>query len=346
MKSLTYKDAGVDIDAGNELIQRIKPAVESTRREGCVGSIGGFGGLFEVPIDRYKKPLLVSGTDGVGTKLKLAIDMGAYDTIGIDLVAMCANDVAVLGAEALFFLDYYATGKLNVDCAEQIIKGIARGCEIAGCALIGGETAEMPGVYSGKDFDLAGFCVGIVEKDRVITGEHIKAGDKIIALASSGPHSNEYSLIRKIIETSKTDLSEMIGLNTIGELLIEPTRIYASRLWILSQQIQVLGAAHITGGGIMENIPRILPDDCAVALDCSTWDIPPIFDWIQSTGNIRTEEMFRTFNCGVGMVVIVRADVCDRVLTCLDVLGEYAWEIGEVVDNTNGKTITVYNIGE
>lgn len=345
MKSFTYKDAGVDIDAGNELIQRIKPAVESTRRDGCVGSIGGFGGMFEVPIDRYKKPLLVSGTDGVGTKLKLAIDMGKYDTIGVDLVAMCANDVAVLGAECLFFLDYYATGRLDVHVAEQVIKGIARGCEIAGCALIGGETAEMPGVYRGDDFDLAGFCVGIVEKDRVITGEHITAGNKIIALASSGPHSNGYSLIRKIIETSNVDLSDqMIEMNTIGDLLIQPTRIYASRLWILSQQISVLGAAHITGGGIMGNIPRILPDDCTAAIDCSTWDVPEIFNWIQKTGNVRTEEMFRTFNCGVGMVVIVRAEDCERALDLFDNLGEHAWEIGEVVEKTDGQTITVYNV--
>ena len=342
MTSITYKDAGVDIDAGNELIKRIKPAVESTRREGCVGSIGGFGGLFEVPIDRYKKPLLVSGADGVGTKLKLAIEMGKYDTIGIDLVAMCANDVAVLGAEPLFFLDYYATGKLDVDVAEQVIKGIARGCEIAGCALIGGETAEMPGVYSDKDFDLAGFCVGIVEKDRVITGEHIKAGDKIIALASSGPHSNGFSLIRKIIETSKTDLSEMIGLNTIGELLIEPTRIYAKNFWIISQQIQVLGAAHITGGGIVDNITRILPDNCTAVIDSSTWDVPEIFNWIQTTGNIETSEMLRTFNCGVGIVLIVRGECkYDPWLDYLDVLGEQAWEIGHVVEKKNQHRIII-----
>ena len=336
MTSNTYKDAGVDIDAGNELIKRIKPAIAATRRDGCFGGIGGFGGLFELPVNTYYNPLLVSSTDGVGTKLVMAIDMGKYDTIGIDLVAMCANDVVVQGAIPLFFLDYYATGKLNVDCAEQVIKGIAKGCEIAGCALIGGETAEMPGVYHGDDFDLAGFCVGIIEKDKVITGDKIRAGDKVIALASSGPHSNGFSLIRKILETSKTDLSEKIGLNTIGELLIEPTRIYVKNILALNFRIPVLGIAHITGGGITENIPRILPDNCAVRIDDSDWDVPEIFDWIKTTGNIQQSEMLRTFNLGIGMVVIVRAEERDRTIAYLDELGEHAFEIGDVIDRKNG----------
>ena len=339
--SLNYRDAGVNIDAGNELVQRIKPAVKSTNRSGCVGNIGGFGGMFELPVDRYKKPLLVSGTDGVGTKLKLAIELERFDRIGIDLVAMCANDIAVLGAEALFFLDYYATGKLNVDHAEQVINGIAEGCRIAGCALIGGETAEMPGIYSQDDFDLSGFCVGVVEKDCVITGDEVKVGDKLIALASSGPHSNGYSLIRKIIKNSNSDLSEKIGLNTLGDLLIEPTRIYVKNMLALNLQIRILGAAHITGGGIIENVPRILPDNCAVEIDSSTWDIPEIFNWIQSTGNVETSEMLRTFNCGVGMVVIVKPQDLNTCLDCLDALGEYGWEIGQVVDKKDQHRIIV-----
>lgn len=334
-KNLTYSNAGVNIDAGNELIERIKPAVNSTMRPGCLGSLGGFGGLFEIPVDRYNKPVLVSGTDGVGTKLKLAIELDKFNTIGIDLVAMCANDIAVLGAEALFFLDYYATGKLNVDHAEQVINGIAKGCKIAGCALIGGETAEMPGIYSQDDFDLAGFCVGVVEKDAIITGEQVKPGDKLIALASSGPHSNGFSLIRKIIEMSNSDLSEMIGLNTLAELLMEPTRIYAKNMLKLTSHIPVFAAAHITGGGLTENIPRIMPENCRAYIDYSTWILPEIFQWIQMTGNIKTSEMFRTFNCGVGMVVIVRSEDVDRCLAYLDTLSEYAWEIGEIKQINN-----------
>lgn len=333
-KNMTYSDAGVNIDAGNELIERIKPIVKSTNRPGCLGSLGGFGGLFEMPLDRYHKPILVSGTDGVGTKLKLAIDLDKFDTIGIDLVAMCANDIAVLGAEALFFLDYYATGKLNVDHAEQVINGIAKGCRIAGCALIGGETAEMPGIYSQDDFDLAGFCVGVVGKADIITGEQVKPGDKLIALASSGPHSNGFSLIRKIIEMSNSDLSEMIGLNTLAELLMEPTRIYVKNMLKLTSHTPVLAAAHITGGGLIENIPRILPEGCTAEIDYSTWELPEIFQWIQTTGNINTSEMFRTFNCGVGMVVIVKQEDVDHCLYYLDIIGEHAWEIGIVVKKT------------
>ena len=339
--SLSYRDSGVDIDAGNELVERIKPAVKATHRPGCVGSIGGFGGLFELPLDRYRNPLLVSGTDGVGTKLKLAIEIEKYDSIGIDLVAMCANDIAVLGAEALFFLDYYATGKLSIEIAEQVIGGIAKGCQQAGCALIGGETAEMPGIYAPGDFDLAGFCVGIVEKEKVINGEQVKVGNKLIALASSGPHSNGYSLIRKIIEFSGADLSQDCGEKSLAEALIAPTRIYVKNLLALTKQIPVLAMAHITGGGLLENIPRVLPPRCAANIDRSSWSMPAVFDWLQSAGNVKTDEMFRTFNCGVGMVLVVENKHSDECLQLLGELGEQAWEIGEIVEKNNGSSVSL-----
>jgi len=259
-QSLNYRDAGVDIDAGNELVERIKPSIKRTQRDGCVGSIGGFGGLFELPLDRYKNPMLVSGTDGVGTKLKLAIELQQYDTIGIDLVAMCANDIAVLGAEALFFLDYYATGKLTLEIAESVIAGIAEGCVQAGCALIGGETAEMPGIYQQGDFDLAGFCVGIVDKNNIIDGQNVQPGHNLIAIASSGPHSNGYSLIRKVIEVSKVDLQQDCAGTALGKALLEPTRIYTKNLLELSQKQNLQAIAHITGGGLIDNIPRVLPE--------------------------------------------------------------------------------------
>ena len=278
--SLSYRDAGVDIDAGNEFVERIKPSIKRTHRQGCVGSIGGFGGLFELPLDRYKKPMLVSGTDGVGTKLKLAIELQQYNTIGIDLVAMCANDIAVLGAEALFFLDYYATGKLSLEIAEQVIAGIAEGCVQAGCALIGGETAEMPGIYSEGDFDLAGFCVGIVDKDRIIDGQKVKPGDHLIALASSGPHSNGYSLIRKVIEVSQVDLQQDCDGVSLGQALLEPTRIYTKNLLELSHQQDIQAIAHITGGGLIDNIPRVLPDNCTAEIDPGSWQMPAAFDWL------------------------------------------------------------------
>jgi phosphoribosylformylglycinamidine cyclo-ligase len=339
--SLNYRDSGVDIDAGNQLVERIKPAIRATHRQGCVGSIGGFGGLFELPLDRYRNPLLVSGTDGVGTKLKLAIEIEKYDSIGIDLVAMCANDIAVLGAEALFFLDYYATGQLSIEVAEQVIGGIAEGCQLAGCALIGGETAEMPGIYAPGDFDLAGFCVGIVEKESVINGQQVKAGNKLIALASSGPHSNGYSLIRKIIEISDADLSQDCGAQTLAEALIEPTRIYVKNLLALSANLPVLAMAHITGGGLLENIPRVMPDQCAAIIDRSSWSMPPVFDWLQSSGNIESNEMYRTFNCGVGMVLVIdQADEAD-CLRQLDALGENSWVIGEVARKENGPSIVI-----
>jgi phosphoribosylformylglycinamidine cyclo-ligase len=342
--SLSYRDSGVDIDAGNELVERIKPAVKATHRQGCVGSIGGFGGLFELPLDRYRNPLLVSGTDGVGTKLKLAIEIEKFDTIGIDLVAMCVNDIAVLGAEALFFLDYYATGKLSVEVAEQVISGIATGCQQAGCALIGGETAEMPGIYAPGDFDLAGFCVGIVEKERVIKGDRVKIGDKLIALASSGPHSNGFSLIRHIIECSNARLTQDCDGQTLAEALITPTRIYVKNLLALTQEIPILAMAHITGGGLMENLPRILPPHCSAHIDRSSWSVPAVFDWLQSAGKVATSEMFRTFNCGVGMVLVVDQNDRDACLRLLGELGEEAWEIGEVVEKNSRPSVTLGNL--
>ena len=333
--SLSYLDSGVDIDAGNELVERIKPAIKSTQREGNVGSIGGFGGLFELPLDRYRNPLLVSGTDGVGTKLKLAIDLDIVDGIGIDLVAMCANDIAVLGAEALFFLDYYATGKLEVDQAEKVIGGIAVGCQQAGCALIGGETAEMPGIYQTGDFDLAGFCVGIVEKDRVIDGSRVDAGNQLIALASSGVHSNGFSLVRKIIEVSGSKLSQECGAETLAEALMRPTRIYVKNLLALNTEHSINAIAHITGGGLIENVPRVLPAHLSARIDLGSWQPAPVFDWLQQTGKVAEREMLRTFNCGVGMMLAVDAEIADQVVEKLQVLGESAWRIGDVVDRAD-----------
>ncbi|MBC8211093.1 MAG: phosphoribosylformylglycinamidine cyclo-ligase [Gammaproteobacteria bacterium] len=338
--TLSYRDSGVDIDAGDALVERIKPAIKRTHRQGCVGSIGGFGGLFELPLDRYKNPLLVSGTDGVGTKVKLAIEMQQYDTIGIDLVAMCANDIAVLGAEALFFLDYYATGKLSVDVAEKVISGIAEGCVLAGCALIGGETAEMPGMYQQDDFDLAGFCVGIVDKDRVIDGRDVKPGNQMIALASSGPHSNGYSLVRKVIEVSQVDLEQDCAGVTLGKALLEPTRIYTKNLLSLTQQLPVLAMAHITGGGLLDNIPRVLPDHCCAEIDSSSWQFPAVFEWLQQAGNIQQQEMYRTFNCGIGMVLVVDESVVDSCITLLNQLGEKAWKLGQIIDKTGSQSVT------
>ncbi len=337
--SLSYRNSGVDIDAGIELVERIKPAINSTLRPGCVGSIGGFGGLFELPLDRYRHPMLVSGADGVGTKLKLAIELQRYDGIGIDLVAMCANDIAVLGAEALFFLDYYATGKLELEIAEAVITGIADGCVQAGCALIGGETAEMPGVYSSGDFDLAGFCVGIVNKDRVIDGSQVKPGNSIVALASSGPHSNGYSLIRKILQASSADLNSACGDQSLGDALIEPTRIYVKNLLELSQSQTLYAIAHITGGGLLENIPRVLPDNCAASLNLSSWSLPAVFEWLQKAGNVKDKEMYRTFNCGVGMILVVENHHQQACLDKLSELGENAWVIGEVVEKKDTAAV-------
>ena len=337
--SLNYRDAGVDIDAGNELVERIKPAIKSTRREGSVGSIGGFGGLFELPLERYRNPLMVSGTDGVGTKLRLAIELGSLDGIGIDLVAMCANDIAVLGAEALFFLDYYATGRLELEQAERVISGIATGCKQAGCALIGGETAEMPGIYQPGDFDLAGFCVGIVEKDGIIDGSRVDAGNRLIALASSGVHSNGYSLVRKIIEVSGAQLSQDCGEQSLADALIAPTRIYVKNLLALSSACQINAIAHITGGGLVENIPRVLPDHLSARIDLSSWQLTPVFTWLQQTGNVEQLEMLRTFNCGVGMVLAVDAEQERDCLERLDALGETAWVIGDVIPRENQAAV-------
>lgn len=328
--SLSYKDSGVDIDAGNELVERIKPAIKRTTREGCMGNIGGFGGLFELPLDRYPNPMLVSGTDGVGTKLKLAIELQQYDTIGIDLVAMCANDIAVLGAEALFFLDYYATGKLSLDIAQQVIQGIAEGCVQAGCALIGGETAEMPGMYQQDDFDLAGFCVGIVDKNRIIDGSGVKPGHSLIAIASSGPHSNGYSLIRKVIQVSECDLQQDCGGVPLSQALLEPTRIYTKNLLTLNQQHTIHAIAHITGGGLIDNIPRVLPEDCCAEIELSSWRLPAVFEWLQTSGNIHQTEMLRTFNCGVGMVLVVDDAQAETCIDTLNGLGESAWKIGQI----------------
>ncbi len=326
---LSYRDAGVDIDAGDRLVDRIKPIAARTRRPGVLAGLGGFGALFEIPAG-YRQPVLVSGTDGVGTKLKLAMQLAKHDTIGIDLVAMCANDIVVQGAEPLFFLDYYATGHLEVDVAAAVVGGIGRGCELAGAALVGGETAEMPGMYHGGDYDLAGFCVGVVEKERIIDGSKVAAGDALIGLASSGPHSNGYSLIRKIIEVSGADLSQEFHGRSLGETLLEPTRIYVKSLLALLNEVPVHALAHITGGGITENLPRVLPEETQAFINTTRWPRPPIFSWLQTQGKVADDEMYRTFNCGIGMIVCVPAAEAERALRRLRELGETAWRIGEV----------------
>ena len=330
-KSLSYKDAGVDIEAGNALVDNIKTIAKSTHREEVASGLGGFGGLFALPLTQYKQPILVAGTDGVGTKLKLAIELAQHTTIGIDLVAMCVNDLIVQGAEPLFFLDYYATSKLNVEVAANVIQGIGTGCQQAGCALLGGETAEMPGIYQNKDYDLAGFCVGVVEKENLIDGSQIKAGDAIIALASSGPHSNGYSLIRKVISHSGANLNDEFTGKTLGETLLTPTKIYVKPILQLLATQTVHGIAHITGGGLLENIPRVLPTDCAAKLDADSWEWSPIFQWLQQQGNIERNEMLLTFNCGVGMVVIVSQSSAQACIDNLTSSGGTAWQIGEVV---------------
>lgn len=328
-KSLSYKDAGVDIDAGNALVERIKGVAKKTRRPGVLSGLGGFGALFELP-QGYRQPVLVSGTDGVGTKLRLALDLNKHDTIGIDLVAMCANDLVVAGAEPLFFLDYYATGKLNVEVASDVVTGIGTGCEQAGIALVGGETAEMPGMYEGEDYDLAGFCVGVVEKEDIIDGSKVKAGDHLIALASSGPHSNGYSLIRKILEVSNADLNQDVDGASLANALMEPTRIYVKSTLKLLNSSEVHALCHVTGGGFQENIPRILPDDCKAIVDTNSWQWPAVFDWLQQAGNVATAEMFRTFNCGVGMILVVPEDKVSASLALLNAEGEQAWLLGEI----------------
>jgi len=335
-QSLSYKDAGVDIDAGNALVERIKGVVKKTRRPEVMGGIGGFGALCEIP-EGYKQPVLVAGTDGVGTKLRLAIDLKKHDTVGIDLVAMCVNDLIVQGAEPLFFLDYYATGKLDVDTAADVVTGIGKGCEISGCALIGGETAEMPGMYDGEDYDMAGFCTGVVEKSKIIEGTKVAAGDQLIALASSGPHSNGFSLIRKVLEVSNADTNQVIDGKTLGEHLLEPTRIYVKPLLELFKQVDVHALSHITGGGFWENIPRVLPESAKAVVKGDSWQWPSVFSWLQENGNITTHEMYRTFNCGVGMVLVVPADQLENSLNILKDLGENAWHLGEIQDAVAGE---------
>jgi phosphoribosylformylglycinamidine cyclo-ligase len=336
---VTYRDAGVDIDAGEELVERIKPGVRRSMRREVLGGIGGFGALVEVPLDRYRKPVLVSGTDGVGTKLRLAIDTGRHDTVGIDLVAMCVNDVVVQGAEPLFFLDYFATGKLVVDIGARVIAGIVDGCVQAGCALVGGETAEMPGMYHGDDYDLAGFCVGIVEKDAIIDGSRTAAGDIVLGLPSSGPHSNGFSMIRKILQVSGADLETDLDGAALGDRLMTPTRIYVKALLKLVSALPVHGLSHITGGGLVDNIPRVVPDGLEVVLERRAWRREPVFEWLQHAGRVADQEMYRVFNCGIGMTIQVAAKDADRAASILREAGQEALVIGEVQSGTRGVVI-------
>jgi phosphoribosylformylglycinamidine cyclo-ligase len=340
-EGLTYKSAGVDIDAGNALVERIKPIAARTRTPGVMAGLGGFGSLFELPLDRYKNPILVSGTDGVGTKLKLALDLNRHDTVGIDLVAMCVNDIIVQGAEPLFFLDYFATGQLAVDTAAAVIEGIGKGCELAGAALVGGETAEMPGMYSDGDYDLAGFCVGIVEKENLIDGSKVELGDQLIGLASSGPHSNGYSLIRKVLAHCNAALEEDFHGQSLGAALLQPTRIYVKTLLTLLKTVPVHALAHITGGGITENLPRVIPTGLNACIDRASWALPEIFKWLQTHGNIADADMLTTFNCGIGMVVCVaKADV-EKTLAILKEQGETAYLIGDITAGA-GKASVIY----
>ena len=338
--SLSYKDAGVDIDAGNQLVERIKHVTKRTHRPEVKGGLGGFGALCAIP-EKYNKPLLVSGTDGVGTKLRVAMDAGQHHGVGIDLVGMCVNDLIVQGAEPLFFLDYYATGKLDVDVAADVVSGIGAGCELSGCALIGGETAEMPGMYQDGDYDIAGFCVGVVEADKVIDGSNVKPGQSIIALESSGPHSNGYSLIRKIIEVSGADVNAELEDKPIIEHLLEPTRIYVKPVLKLLESIDVSAISHITGGGFWENIPRVLPDDAKVIVDEASWQWPAIFNWLQDNGNVTRHEMYRTFNCGVGLVIVVDSQDVDSALNILKGEGENAWLIGEIATRNGDDQVEI-----
>lgn len=338
--SLSYKDAGVDIDAGNQLVERIKSVTKKTHRPEVKGGLGGFGALCSLP-QKYKNPLLVSGTDGVGTKLRLAMDLQRHKGIGIDLVAMCVNDLIVQGAEPLFFLDYYATGKLDVDTAVDVVSGIGAGCELSGCALIGGETAEMPGMYHGNDYDVAGFCVGVVEAENVIDGEKVEQGDAIIALASSGPHSNGYSLVRKVLEVNNTDTEEQLDGSTIADLLLEPTRIYVKSVLALLEEVEVNAISHITGGGFWENIPRVLPSGTKAIIQGDSWQWPEIFNWLQSKGNITTHEMYRTFNCGVGLVIVVKPELAEKAISILNEHGERAWEIGRIESSNNQTQVEI-----
>ncbi|MEC5318092.1 phosphoribosylformylglycinamidine cyclo-ligase [Brenneria populi subsp. brevivirga] len=339
--SLSYKDAGVDIDAGNALVDRIKGVVKQTRRPEVMGGLGGFGALCALP-QKYREPILVSGTDGVGTKLRLAMDLKRHDTIGIDLVAMCVNDLVVQGAEPLFFLDYYATGKLDVDTAASVIAGIAEGCKQSGCALVGGETAEMPGMYHGEDYDVAGFCVGVVEKSAIIDGSKVQPGDTLIALASSGPHSNGYSLVRKILEVSKADPAALtLEDKPLADHLLAPTKIYVKSILSLIEKIDVHAICHLTGGGFWENIPRVLPLGMQAAIDEASWQWPAVFNWLQQAGNVSRHEMYRTFNCGVGMVIALPAEQADQAVALLNDSGETAWKIGAIKQADAGDAVVI-----
>ncbi|GEN22343.1 phosphoribosylformylglycinamidine cyclo-ligase [Halomonas cupida] len=330
--SLSYKDAGVDIDAGNALVDRIKGVAKRTSRPEVMGGLGGFGALCQLP-SGYREPVLVTGTDGVGTKLRLAMDLGRHDTIGIDLVAMCVNDLIVAGAEPLLFLDYYATGKLDVDIAADVVTGIGAGCEQAGCALVGGETAEMPGMYEGSDYDLAGFCVGVVEKDEILDGSQVGEGDVLLGLASSGPHSNGYSLIRKILEVADANLEREIDGQSLADALMAPTRIYVKPLLELLRHddYRIHALSHITGGGLLENLPRVLPEHLTAHIDTDSWQRPAVFDWLQEQGNVEDREMYRVLNCGIGMVMVVPADKADQMRAHLQGQGESVFRIGQIV---------------
>ncbi len=333
--ALTYRDAGVDIDAGDQLVDNIKPFAKKTMRPEVLAGIGGFGALCGLPA-KYREPVLVSGTDGVGTKLRLAFELNRHDTIGIDLVAMSVNDILVQGAEPLFFLDYFACGKLDVATATKVVKGIAAGCERAGCALIGGETAEMPGMYPPGEYDLAGFAVGVVEKSKIIDGKTIGAGDTVLGLASSGAHSNGYSLIRRIIAKNKIDLSTKLDGKTLSDLILAPTRLYVKAMLKLMEQLPVKGLAHITGGGIVDNVPRILQEHLTARIDGANWPRPPLFTWLQREGNVAEGEMLRVFNCGIGMVVVVAAEHAKQASELLTAAGETVWQIGSI-DKRNGN---------
>jgi phosphoribosylformylglycinamidine cyclo-ligase len=338
--SLSYRDAGVDIDAGDALVEAIKPFAKRTMREGVLGGIGGFGGLFEIS-KKYKEPVLVSGTDGVGTKLRLAFELNRHDTVGIDLVAMSVNDILVQGAEPLFFLDYFACGKLDVATATAVVKGIALGCEQSGCALLGGETAEMPGMYPDGEYDLAGFAVGAVEKSQIIDGSKITPGDVVLGLASSGIHSNGYSLVRKIIEVAKPDLEADFHGRKLADVLMAPTRLYVKPLLALMQAMEVKGLVHITGGGLVENIPRVLADNLTAVLDAKSWTMPPLFQWLQQHGGVADAEMHRVFNCGIGMTVIVAKENADAAMAQLQAAGETVYRIGEIRTRNEGEAQTI-----
>ena len=340
--SLSYRDAGVDIDAGDALVDRIKPLARKTLRDGVLGGIGGFGALFEVP-KRYKEPVLVSGTDGVGTKLRLAFELNRHDTVGQDLVAMSVNDILVLGAESLFFLDYFACGKLNVDTAAAVVGGIAKGCELAGCALIGGETAEMPGMYPEGEYDLAGFAVGVVEKSKAIDGKStITPGDVVLGLASSGAHSNGYSLVRKIIERSNPDMNAKFdGERTLADVVMAPTRIYVKQVLATMEKVMIKGMAHITGGGLLENVPRVLPENTVAELEKAAWPRPKLFDWMQAEGNVAENEMHRVFNCGIGLVIVVAAADAEAAMAELKAQGEVVYRIGKIRARQGDEAQTV-----